>query len=44
VYAGLVFVVNVVASQIPVLGQAFVTALTVRGYRKVFGDGAAPAV
>lgn len=44
VYAGLVFVVNVVASQIPVLGQGFVTALTVRGYRKVFGDGAAPAV
>jgi hypothetical protein len=37
-YAGAVGVLTVVASNVPVLGQAFVLAFTVRVARKLFGD------
>jgi len=42
VLAVVIVVLSSVATMIPLLGLAFVLALTTRAYRTLFGDGAAP--
>jgi hypothetical protein len=39
-YAGAYFVTALVANYVPILGHAFLLALQVRAYRKVYGDAA----
>lgn len=42
VYMIVMFVTSMVAAYVPVIGAIFVMALSVRAYRKIFGDGHEP--
>lgn len=44
IWFGMMLVVGIAASYVPILGPAFLLALQVRAYREIFGDGEEPTL